>query len=402
MKITALILGVVSALSCATWQHRHLATLHAIEEALATESTALGAAGREQQVETNPGESGSSFMPGLSDEEFVRFADTVVARRRDFESNRFERLADQSSGNWKIPSALCEPLSRVSAAQLRSLLNELDGGSSLKYDSSTPAGRFLWLADRTNPAAAIQLIYQMAAENAERNFGAGVSVAFWFWFQQDPAGLLHWARAAGTPEGFDGACGLWVDAAETLLAPSVENVRRFLAHKGYHAEMAASQLAAQFPSAELRLQFFQSLHAASGGTLNIENYVGHLVARAPFAELAHLADTVPPFTPLTTLQSDPFERGEPAGSLRCEIAIHTRDGTAETRWQWLTQRPEDRPAGKLLARLVNEWCDHDFPDTAKWAKTLPPGPERDTARKAIAGFLSYNGAKDLAKEWDAG
>ena len=87
----------------------------------------------------------------------------------------------------------------------------------------------------------------------------------------------------------------------------------------------------------------------------------------------------------------------PPGSRRC--AVH---GTAETRWQWLTQRSEDRPAGKLLERLVYEWCEHDFPDTASWAKTLPSGPEQDTARKTIAYFLSYRGAKDLAKEWDAG
>jgi hypothetical protein len=197
-------------------------------------------------------------------------------------------------------------------------------------------------------------------------------------------------------------CAIWADAAETLRAPSVENVQRFLTHKGYYADSAASQLAAQLPSAELRLQFFRSLHAASGGTLNVEGYVGPLVANISFAELAHLADSVPPFTPVTNFTGNPFKRGQPAGSLRCEIAIHTRDGTAETRWQWLTQRPEDRPAEKLLERLVYEWCEHDFPDTASWAKTLPSGPERDTARKTIAYFLSYRGAKDLAKEWNAG
>ena len=176
------------------------------------------------------------------------------------------------------------------------------------------------------------------------------------------------------PDGFDGACAIWADAATALREPSVENVRKFASHKEYEAGFAANEVVQKLPAQEARLTFFQSLPAATGGVHDsLGVYVWTLAKRVPFGQLAFLADNAPAFRP-SKPDGESFDglEDEARGSLRTEVAIDSRDSTATRRWKWLTQREEDRPTGKLLGRLVANWCKNDYADTAAWVRSATP------------------------------
>jgi len=395
---TIMILVVVASASFAVWQRIQIGDLREMEQRLVREKPGSAPYEKAQKPETPP--IVFPMATGLAEEELKHFTAEILARRTDFEPNRFNKMANLSAGNWIAYPELCEPLSRLTSRQLLSVLEAWSGGAPIVRNSSSGIGNFLMMTERVNPAALTQLYYERKAEKKEPPAGFDPNYAFDNWFGQDPHGLANWARSSGYYGAGDKKCDLWVDAAEVLRAPSVENVARLIAHKSFESENAASQVATKLPSDEARLQFFQSLHAASGGKVEgVGQYVSRLVENTTFAKLSHLADSVPSFSAPPERKYQGIMHGEPRGSLRYEVAVQSRDSTAEARWRWLIQRPEDRPSGNFLKRLVNDWCDRDYPDTANWVRTLPPGPERDKARKTVVEFLEWNREYELAKEW---
>ncbi len=393
---------VVAALGFAAWQRAQIVELRQMEQRLVSEAAV-------HPTPTQP----SAATPGvpavdqpsesrLSDEDFTRFTSQVMGRRRDFETERFYKFARVSAGNWAAFPDLCEPLSRLSPAQLLTVLKEWTGGKPIQRGGEEGPGRFLMLAERVNPAALVKLIYQLQEEKDSFLAAPYPQMALQYWFRQDSDELLRWARAVGTPGGFENACAIWADAAEVVREPSVENVRRFLGHgASYEAKGAAAALVSRLRTDEARLQYFQSLHTVTKGKVaNPGTCLGSLPLTTPFGKLAHLADALPPFEPADPA-ARPFFYGEPIGSLRYEVAASSRDGTAEQRWRWLLQRPADAPSGKLLLRLTREWRDQDFADTAAWARSLPPGPDRQTVFRDMEKHLKQHGKGELAKEWTA-
>ena len=203
---------------------------------------------------------------GLSEEEFARFTSQVMDRKRDFVGDRFIKFARVSSGNWAAFPDLSEALSRLTPDQLLSILKQWSGGKPVERGKDDGPGNFLGLAERVNPSALVKLIYRLQEEKDPFLSAPYPKVALRYWFRQDSNEFLQWARAAGTPGRFDNACAIWADAAEIIREPTLENVRRFLAHgPSYEATEATVALGSQLPSEELRLKFFQHLHAVTKG-----------------------------------------------------------------------------------------------------------------------------------------
>lgn len=395
---------VIASLGFAAWQRKQIVDLQKAEQQLSSPAAALSPAPERAPEKLIAPAPDQSFGQGLSEDDFARFTSQVMGRKRDFEEDRFNKFARVSSGNWAAFPDLSEALSRLSPDQLLSVLKQWSGGKPVERSASDGPGNFLMLVERVNPSALVKLIYRLQEEKDPLLSKPYPQMALRYWFRQDSNELLQWARAAGTPGGFDNVCAIWADAAEIIREPSLENVRRFLAHgSSYEAMDATAALAGQLPSDESRLQYFQNLHTVTKGKVaKTDRYLGDLPRTTSFGKLAHLVDSLPPLEPTDPgKESRTFFYGEPLGSLRYELAAESRDGTAEQRWQWLLQRPSDAPSEKLLIRLVREWRDYDFADTAAWAKSLPPGPNREIVHREIARFLKAHGKENLAAEWKA-
>jgi hypothetical protein len=117
-------------------------------------------------------------------------------------------------------------------------------------------------------------------------------------------------------------------------------------------------------------------------------------------QLAYLSDNTPAFKPSQIERSAVLGLGtEVLGSFRYEVAVRSRDGTAQQRWEWLTQREEDRPGEKALGRLAQAWFANDYQDAANWIRSLPAGADREHAIKEVIQFLERNGERSRIAEW---
>ncbi len=346
-------------------------------------------------VNVNP-----SVSDPVTDAELVKFTESLLSVKDEFESDRWLKLSEP--GTQLSHPVLCETIRRLSGKQIRAVLEAWRAEPPTK-ERNTGLHRLMLLAGKVNPSETLPLMYELRKESSEREVPGHVGSVFEHWFRMDPDALLKWAKEAGMPTGFDNQCAIWADAVAALQEPTVENVRKFASHKSYNAESAARALAMKLDSQDKRLSFFRSLHEATGGVYdNFAGYMWPLVSRVPFEQLAVVADSVPDFRTSVDGKKNLVNKEVPLGSFRFEIAVNSRDSTAARRWEWLTKREEDRPSDKQLGRLVDEWCESDYPDTASWIRSLPPGAPRDAAVKKVVAFLEYNGRKDLAPEWKVG
>jgi hypothetical protein len=329
----------------------------------------------------------------------VRFSTSLFAIKDEFETDRFLQLKAERGLSHVL---LCDTIERLSTAQLRSVVEAWPTDEKSEGKRKLGIHRFVILAGDINPSATIPLMYDLRDEWGETNVPGSARETFQYWFRHDSEGLLKWAMQAGMPEGFEDGCAIWADAALVARAPSVENVRKLISHKTNWA-WAQIEAVSKLATSEARLTFFQNLHIATGGVYNdLGPLVRKLSERIPFAQLAYLADTAPTFQTSQPQRSGGLNTGGPEdqlGSLRLEVAAHSRDGTAAQRWNWLTQRSEDHPSDKLFGRLVDAWCKSDYAETAAWIRSLPPGYDRDMATKAVIAFLEYNGAPQFVLEW---
>lgn len=390
---------IAAAVAFAAWQRRTLVALRVEEARIVSEfsHTEIHTVTRGQHYDNAPQ---NAPAPAVTDAEMASFTAVVLAVKDEFETDRWYKLSDENGMSHPV---LSETLCRLTTAQLRSVVDAWAGNEVIEGDRETGIHRFMLLAGKVNPSAAIPLMYEWLKERGKKRLFGAPGQAFQNWFRQDADGLLNWAREAGMPEGFDGLCATWADAVVAAREPSVENVRRLGAHQFGWDNWARNEVVLKLPTPDARLTFFQNLHAATGGVCDdVGNYVWQLAQRIPFAQLTHLADNTPAFKPSKPEREEALGGDkEQLGSLRLEVAATSRDATAAQRWEWLTQSEEDRPSGKLLGRLVKAWCKNDYPDTAAWVRALPPGPERDTATKEVIAFLKYNGATNLVPEWQS-
>ena len=394
MKILLVAL-IATAVAFAAWQRRTLVELRG--ETARVSSELKNADARLDFPPKNEPQSEPPDAPGVTDAELAGLTSSYFAVKDGFRAD----LGIQVVGGAD-PShpEVCETLSRLTRTQLRAVIDAWPATPPPGKDRTAGIESFLRLAGRVNPAATVPLLYELLKEpKVIRVPDWSAEAAFQSWLRHDPEGLLQWAQQAGMPDGYPGQCATWADAALVVREPSVENVRKLLDHKSILAS-PFREVALKLPTPDSRLTFLQNLHAATGGISDdLGNIVTVLAERTPFPQLAHLADAAPAFKP-----SKPEHEGvfgpDQLGSLRLEVADHSRDGTAAQRWEWLVQREEDRPSGKLLGRLVKAWCKNDYPDTAAWVRALPPGPERDTATREVIAFLKYNGGGKLVREWE--
>jgi hypothetical protein len=397
---TVLLSTVVCAVSIIVWQQSRIHALHRMEESL-TRGTAAAQThegGKSREPETAP--SPVSMAAGLPEEEFAKLTTDLQTHRQDFEPKRFAKLANVSGGSWIAVPHLCEPISRLNSRQLRSVLESWNHRAPTAAAMNEGRSNFEMMLRQVNPAALTQLYFELKLENKDW-LKISPEFAMEHWFQQDPHGLGQWARSTGSIVTEDKNCALWVDAAEVLRSPSLENIRSFLVYQDWKVAGAVGHLVMHLPSDEARIQFFQSLHTATGGDVKqLGSYIYKIAQASSFSQLARLGDSVPPFVTPPYQKPPPHSPEAASGNLRYEIAHHSRDATATERWQWLLQRPADRPTGGHLSFLVKEWCDDDYSDTARWVKSLPPGSERETASKAVIEFLKWNKAYDLAAKWE--
>ena len=397
-----LVAVLFAAVALAAWQRRTLVALRAEEGRIVAEQR-----GTLYQIETvaSQVEEGRRHVsaPTITDAEMADFTVAVFAVQSEFETNQWLKVSDENGLSHPV---LCETLRRLTTAQLRAVIEAWPGEETPGGDRATGIHRFMLLAGKVNPAAAVPLMYELLSERGyERTYydvpGAPAG-AFQCWFRKDPDGLLKWAQQARMPEGFGGMCATWADAVLAVGEPSVENVRELASHPSRWDNQSGSEVVLKLPTSAARLRFFQSLHTVTGGVCDdLGAFVWPLAQRLPFSQLAYLADQTPAFKPSeperqTALDPTPQQ----LGSLRLEVAARSRDGTAAQRWDWLTQREEDRPSGKLLGRLVKEWCTNDYTDTATWVRSLPPGTARDNATKEVIAFLKWNGASNLVPDWE--
>ena len=392
----AIIAIVVVTIAIAYWQRTTLEELRILEAGASAVS--------------NPSDDGTPVVEPLpsvsehpsvtnpvSDSELAEFTQTLLAVKSEFETDRWFKMS--TPGTQLSHPVLCETLRRLNRKQIRAVL---DAWRAEPPTNERSAGlhRFMGLADRVNPAEALPLLYEPHKDGERTKMLWHVSTAFEHWFRMDPSGLLKWAKDAGMPTDFDNQCEIWTDAVVALQNPTAESVGRFVAHKTYHAENAARAIAVKLDTQEARTAFFQSLHGATDGVFDkFAVYMWPLVSRVPFEQLAIVADGVPDFRSSVEEEINGAQRIA-LGSFRFEIAAKSRDSTAARRWEWLTKREIDSPSDIQLGRLVNEWCETDYPDTASWIRSLPPGALRDAAGKKVVAFLKYNGREDLIADWE--
>jgi hypothetical protein len=329
--------------------------------------------------------------------ELAEFASSVYATKDGYVTDLGIRISGEDHPSHP---EICEPLSRLTSAQIRAVIDAWPAQPSPGEERGSRIQNFLRLAGRVNPAATVPLIYELLTEpKGIRMPDWAVEEPFRHWLRHDPEGLLQWAQQAGMPEGYKGQCAMWADAALVVRDSSVENLRRLLGHQAIYFP-PSSEVILKFQTPEARLKFFQNLHAATDGVYDdLREFVRPLAARIPFAQLAYMADATPHFKRSGREHKGLYGQPEERGSLRFEVALDSRDGTAAQRWEWLTQRPEDHPSDNAFQQLVDAWCKNDYGDTASWIRSLPPGSDRDTGKKKVIAYLETHGGGDFLSEW---
>lgn len=337
----------------------------------------------------------------VQEAEFLKFTRQVVELKGVFGSEDYHDIRSDLSGAFP---ELCKTMENLTPEQLDAAVE-----AWLASDLSTQVKlnglmRFTSLACTVNPASAVRMIYQRLAKfraDGTTIVPAPPGEGLQQWFRQDPDALLAWISANEPLPEDQGQSRLWADAALVSKDPSVENMRRFLGHNFDWLNRAALDVTRHLQGPADRLRFFQSLFTVTNGVHdNLHRYVITLAPRVPFTQLAYIGDQVSTMKPsMPQPMKDAVGFTVYLGSLRWEIAVRSRDGSAAQRWQWLVERPEDRPTGYGLGALVKAWCGNDYTDTANWLRSLPPGPERDEIYKHASEYLASRGVSRLAAEW---
>lgn len=397
-----IILMVVAAVAIGYWQRTEIESLHSVETLSNAESQPTET--REQAPGT-PQSENPTLEPEqapLSTERVAMFTADLLAVRAHFATDHWFK---KRYATWTENPNVCETLSKLTSQQLRAIIASWESSAPNDPRQKNGIDHFVNLAGMMNPQATLEVMCQLKDERGEKGGYGLIDVPFKTWFRKDPQALLTWLqKQKGQSIRKNGQ--IWADAATALNDPSPENVAKLAPSISGNAAM---ELAGKLPTQESRIAFFQSLHAANGGKSDdVRTFVRVMAGKVSFSQFAQIADTVPPFQASVPEQKNGYWKMQPLGSLRFEVALGSRDGTPEQRWNWLVQRPEDRPTGKVLSYIVSQWCDRDYSDVAIWARGLPPGEERDEIRKAIQTFVKEDqrmrpkgDGKDRAAEWEA-
>ena len=404
MKLT-IILAVVVAIAAGIWQRVEIRNLHAEEGRVRAVVHSEGTSAKTPASVSSNALTPPATRAPVSKEELAHFTADLISKRADFETDRWH---DKHYATGKKDRVDFEVVSRLTVEQMHTFFAAWDADGAQTDMHERGSVRLLMAIGTINPRATLEFLYQLREQRGEKMVPSSAMDTFKAWFQQDPEALLRWAREKGFPEGFENQSGIWGDAAAAMLEPTAENVARFVAHRGYSAETAATEIGWRLMDKEKWIAFFKHLHAATDGKSdNVTSYVWSWVQKVPFTQAANVADSVPDFRPAIRERVSEG-REDVVGSLRYNIARFSRDGTPGQRWDWLVSRPADYPKGRELVHLINQWCEREYKEVAEWARALPPSPARSEIRKAILDFVKDGRSvwppeysKKLAAEWES-
>jgi hypothetical protein len=387
MKLSLFLSGIV-LLGVTGWQRWKIQDLHAVETAL----RAAQEASKSCATADSAGASTGTDMPAhdpIPDAELPG----VLATLRGVESSI------QRSGNYEREievfrteqSDLMKKLVRLTPAQAASIFDDWMGEEKdPRSHHSHVVTRTALIFGHVNPSAALELA-------ANRIKGAAIfhSRILSNWFLEDPKALAKWVDEwrARTPKPADPefarAASTWAALAGALDDPAV-GAREFAAACDRTTPLVngLSELGSKMESNEARLVFLRSLHAATDGKFVPYPFVIGAAKRSTFAQVAHLLDQAPAFE--IGKGTDRYSIDDTPPGLRLVAAHWSQDATPKVRWDWLSRRPEDVPAGEHLKNLVDQWARHDDPGTTEWLASLSPGPTRDSARKYFADWQRSN------------
>ncbi len=333
---------------------------------------------------------------GMPDEEFKDYA----ASLRSLKSECAEGKATQRGDIFRMRdldarlAISANSLASLSAEQVQGALEIWTDGEPMTdemIDKMEGLYSFLWALAAANPEGLFHSI-QSHPWSAEKECRRTVDRGFKAWVRKDPRAMLNWVRDKELKPALAGRSGRWVAAATAILDPSSENIRGLLQYPddsgGQSGESysVSSEVARALKTQDERVGFFRSLHDASQGNCpSMDQFVAPLAERFTFAQLTHLAESVPK-----------WQAG--SKSLSFEVARLCNERTAKERWNWLVSQTE-APTGEMLETLVRTWCEFDHADTAAWAKTLPPGPLRRGVAGEMWNYYDDQERKELADAW---
>lgn len=376
---TAILTILGAAMVVFGWQRTTITELRTIE--LRASAPRL-----EQRLsETSAAEDSAPQNSGMSDAEFA----TIIETLREFRAVIAAQKAEPKGGDSAVEKervALINRLPRIlvqlSPDQLNLALEVWTAGGPVMdelVENKNGLSIFAAYAAGVSPDTLIQAI-QTHPWEVKGNSGGYFATAFQAWVRKDAEGMLAWVRSTKVDPSLAEVSAVWTEAAEAILDPSPENVRKLLARsKGptdpnKPTDTARIEVVRGLRSQDARIQFFRSLHEASGGTYDhLRGLVVPLAERLPFSQLAHIADSVPALKPIPKETADArlFWMRLPS-SLRYEVAAACRDATPQQRWEWLTSRADDVPTGSRLRDLVGSWCANNHAETGTWARTQTP------------------------------
>lgn len=323
---------------------------------------------------------------------------------------------------YPVLDGITPTLSRLSAKQLHFAVKQWTGGED--YEAFLHAADlgdylstdYLMVGAHINPEAVVGMFFQEPALSSSAP--SLVRISFMTMFANDPNAALRLAETGDVPEQFRETCELWKDTIATFREPSADNVKRLLAHKTDDRRLATVELVKKLPTQEARIAFFKQLSVTTGGAFGrINDLITPLADRLSFAQMAHLADSVPNIKPPEQLSAIPREPVVPY-DLRQAVAAACRDAPVEQRWKWLIQGGDEtgNPSREVVESLttdrfdkdddtpldliVERWCANNFDETANWARNLPPGKIRTAAYGTIKWFVHNSERPDLKSEWE--
>ena len=408
MKVSSILSALILAMALLIgWQeHTQLAALRMERDNLTRQAIALGiSAGLPGDAEND----GRSAIRERGDKrELVREAVAEIAAvLREMERRKEEGLPHDLELQDRILGGL-ELLRSLDSEQLIGLTEEFRDAGGLGEDSRrlVLAVAIDTLVDR-DPHAALELITGDGGSWVSPEQGpAWVMKALNAWAGLDPAGALAWLRAKPVDFMAHGSAELSVIAgtarADLALAfrlvdelgiedpgPALAGIARELKDPQRRTEMLnlLRNAPAEWEQADVRQAL---VHVASGigsdgfdkGTLWMEE--SGLAAREMEPMFAGIVE-----------KAEGAEKGDWIEWMGGRLPPEVRDrriGEAVSRWtevdhraagQWLSGLPEGAakaPAVEAFARTV---APHDPEAAARWALTLPPGPQRKGTLEAV-------------------
>lgn len=360
MKI-AIVVSVLIGVAIGLWQKTELAHLNRLETRERENAERELAVERILDAEQSKTPAPATGRAAVSVEELEKFTTDILSIRAEFETNLWHK---QEYETGVESNATADTLSRLTSEQLKSVLEAWERTAAAGDEHRTGIHRFMLGAGTINPQASLEVMHQLSLERRKDGVPGYSEGAFDAWFKQNPAALLRWSQSIKGSGGLAKESVLWGNAAMVLLDPTPEHISRFLPYIRV-AVSSAQAISRQLPDHAARLAFFQSYHTATGGVSDdLGVFVWPLAQKIPFTEVAQIADAVAPFLPSVPEGKNYDGETIPLGSLRFAVALMSRDGTPEQRWNWLVKRPSDRPTGKVLSYTVSQWCERDYREVA--------------------------------------